>query len=640
MFLKPRRATQGAVAIAAISALALTGCDDGEARTDLRPEGPPDVLAVLVLNDSVNGLVEAATYCKPNDEKRPVLVGLPDFTTTTLCPDDGTAVPMAEDAAPDSFYVRIMFDELLDPTVEDLIPILDDDGLETGSFTGTLANTQPVTLECTGVDGTMQELAYDGYYSPSGNAVTWPVGPSLVIKQAGDVIVPTNSLCQVTLKANIHDKQGNEIPADQRGPFKFKVSGLKPLVLDPGDDTEVDAFQIYSDNWYSQFNGEIQVPSICTDDGNGLGFFGLPPTFAAVCSTADPIAFDISPKPGLGGICALDFESCQTNADCDQTGGANTCDFFYAYSLFPFGLSRQEFAYGPVLPVETEKEYTFTFKQGTMLKDKCGAVTTLGAPSVEAGTQATVKTNPWALKATLLSINNNDVPPANRKMRLPFTNVVDLTSIDPATEVTMTPATFLNATTPLTPAQMISTSTEGDIFIRGFYQPNTEYTFTMKGGATIADAYGKVYTHPADTVIKFKTQPIAITASAPANGAAVVKAAPTSFTRVTMTFNQDMDPTTLTADDFTITAAAGGTVPTLTIDANGGSRATNCTNTSTGCQLRVNGVYAPGEYTFTLKAGAVIKDRLGNDYTQTADRVIKFTVSEAEPSPVIPCLGA
>jgi hypothetical protein len=42
----------------------------------------------------------------------------------------------------------------------------------------------------------------------------------------------------------------------------------------------------------------------------------------------------------------------------------------------------------------------------------------------------------------------------------------------------------------------------------------------------------------------------------------------------------------------------------------------------------------------TLKKDAVIKDKLGNDYTQAADRVIKFTVEEADPSPVIPCLGA
>src|SRR6188508_780097 len=156
MFLNTQRLlkTQGAVAVATtIGVLALAACDDNTARTDLRPEGPPDVLTVLVLNDSVGGLVEEATYCKIGDAKAPVLVGLPDFTTTTLCPADGTAVPMATDASPDTFYVRIMFDELLDPSVEDLIPILDDLGLETGSYTGTIANTQPVTLKCTGLDG-------------------------------------------------------------------------------------------------------------------------------------------------------------------------------------------------------------------------------------------------------------------------------------------------------------------------------------------------------------------------------------------------------------------------------------------------------------------------------------------------------
>src|SRR5687768_4918511 len=205
MFLNPSRLkTQGA--FAAIGAIGLIACGDPEARTDLRPEGDPEVLAVLVLNDSVSGLYEEATYCAPGDEKRPGLVGRPDFTTTQICPDDVNApAPMLTDASPDTFYVRVMFDELLDPNIEDLIEVLDDDGQPTGTFEGSLARTQPVTLRCTGVDGAMHDVPYDGYYSPSGNSVTWPLGPSLVIRQAGEVIVPTNSMCEITLKDNIVD---------------------------------------------------------------------------------------------------------------------------------------------------------------------------------------------------------------------------------------------------------------------------------------------------------------------------------------------------------------------------------------------------------------------------------------------------
>src|SRR5205085_1384889 len=135
---------------------------------------------------------------------RPGLVGLPDFTTTTLCPVDiNEDATMATDASPDTFYVRIMFDELLNPSIETLDPILDDNGLETGSFTGSLRDSLPVSLKCLGVDGIMHDIAYDGYYSPSGNAVTWPVGPSLVIKPAHNVTIPSNADCEVSIKDGI-----------------------------------------------------------------------------------------------------------------------------------------------------------------------------------------------------------------------------------------------------------------------------------------------------------------------------------------------------------------------------------------------------------------------------------------------------
>ena len=87
MLVQPARlSTQGA-AVFAIGMLALGACDDPTARTDLRPEGPPEVLAVLVMNDSF-GLYETATYCKVGDEKRPSLVGTPDFNILQICDAD------------------------------------------------------------------------------------------------------------------------------------------------------------------------------------------------------------------------------------------------------------------------------------------------------------------------------------------------------------------------------------------------------------------------------------------------------------------------------------------------------------------------------------------------------------------------
>jgi Bacterial Ig-like domain len=646
MFLKPRRATQGAVTIATIGALALSGCDDKVARTDLRPEGPPDVLAVLVLNDSVGGLVETATFCKTGDAKRPTVVGLPDFTTTNLCPDDVNASqPMAEDASPDTFFVRVMFDELLDPTVEDLIPILDDNGLETGSFTGTLAQTQPVTLKCTGVDGMLHDVAYDGYYSPSGNAVTWPVGPSLVIKQVGDVIIPTNSACEVSIKDSVHDKSGIPVPADQRGPFKFKVSGLKPIANDPADDTEIDAIQMYFDNPYVQFNATVDPASLCPDTGgNGL------------CDSATA-AVDITPH--VGGYCNdAVADPCDTDADCT----AVSCDYLYAYTYAAFGGTPAEFGFGAANPVETEKMYTITLKQGGILKDQCRAPTTLGAPNVDKLTSATITTRKFGLKNTAPVVpNTGDVVSGNRKVNIAFNNVIDFASLD-LTEWSVTPQIFIPATAtvcttnancagfrggggecrdfpaPISAKRCVNNYTttggnDGDITFRGVFAMNTEYTFTLNAGATVLDAYGKTYTNESARVIKFKTQPaVAITASAPATGAKITKGSPTSKTNIDLSFNQAMNLTTLTSDDYTVAPAVTLDAPIVT--------APGCSASGTSCTLRLGGTYPPGSYTFTLKAGAVISDLLGNPYTQAADRVIKFTVEEAPPAPVRPCLGA
>src|SRR3954463_11165322 len=118
MFVDPirGRAARYVLATAALGgAVALGACTDPEQNTDLRPDGPPEVLAVLVMNDPAGMVVEKATYCQPGDEKRPQRVGLPDFTARDICPADlSKGVDELTDAYPDGWYVRIMFDELLD----------------------------------------------------------------------------------------------------------------------------------------------------------------------------------------------------------------------------------------------------------------------------------------------------------------------------------------------------------------------------------------------------------------------------------------------------------------------------------------------------------------------------------------------
>jgi hypothetical protein len=228
MFVHPSRlATQGAVLV---GTLALVACEDPEARTDLRPAGDPEVLSVLVMNDAAGGLIETATFCKTGDVKRPTLVGLPDFTTTQVCADD-VSMPATEveDAVPTGWFARVMFDELLDPDVEDLIPILDPDTMqETGTFSGSLAQTQPLTLTCGG-----NAVQYDGYYNPSGNNVTWPLGPSLFFAPTDPTTVATGSECEVGIKESVTDKDGNLVPDTQRSGYKFKIAPLTFLGSTP-----------------------------------------------------------------------------------------------------------------------------------------------------------------------------------------------------------------------------------------------------------------------------------------------------------------------------------------------------------------------------------------------------------------------
>ena len=211
--------------------LGFGACSAPTEHTDLRPDGPPEVLAILASDDPDGaGAVETATFCKAGDDKRPGLVPAALAGPTQVCPDDLTAgADEVTDTQPVDWYVRIQFDELLNPKIEDLLPITDAAGKPTGIFKGSLANTQPVTLTCGGVN-----VPYDGYYDPSGNSFTWPLGPSLFIQPNDTSTVATGSECQVTIKSDVAaDKDGNNVPAAELGPYKFKIAPLALLSEDP-----------------------------------------------------------------------------------------------------------------------------------------------------------------------------------------------------------------------------------------------------------------------------------------------------------------------------------------------------------------------------------------------------------------------
>ena len=234
------------VAATAFAAAVLVGCSDPDLPTDLRTSGPPNVTTVTVMSDQetaidpnpqgIGRLVETATYCRIGDNKRPGIVGLPDIRTITVCPLD-LSKPAAENgtagAVPPAWFVRIAFDKLLDAKVEDLVPVLDANGIQTGtigSFRGPNM-TQPVTLQCNGAD-----VPYDGYYVPNGNASSWPQGPALFVTPMSPTSVPVGAACKVSIKDIVHNKAGESVPTDQRDyTFKILPMDLRFSVPDPGD---------------------------------------------------------------------------------------------------------------------------------------------------------------------------------------------------------------------------------------------------------------------------------------------------------------------------------------------------------------------------------------------------------------------
>ena len=207
-------------------------CSDPELASELDSEGPPDVVEVNVASESAPGdpngnAIEAATYCRPGEE----------FKVNTLyCPlaRDGENRPIPGDrevdgpvldATPMGWHVRFIFTELLDPSIEEL-------NETDGVITGSIAASQPFVLSCGGV-----ELAYEGWVDPTGNHLSYPPGPSLVVH--ANEFVATGSACQVSLAEGVvTDKDGEPVPGDQLGAYDFSIAPLAVGASSPEDATE------------------------------------------------------------------------------------------------------------------------------------------------------------------------------------------------------------------------------------------------------------------------------------------------------------------------------------------------------------------------------------------------------------------
>jgi hypothetical protein len=179
----------------------------------------------------------------------------------------------------------------------------------------------------------------------------------------------------------------------------------------------------------------------------------------------------------------------------------------------------------------------------------------------------------------------------------------------------------------------------GQLFLRGHYKIDTEYTFTLKAGAKIKDWYGVEYTNEDDLTVTWKTSP-KITASFSPADATVIETDGSDIDTVTITFNQSILPSTLTAADYSVTNTTSGADVTALLTPTAGelSSSATCTINATGCAYTLVGTLPPGMYKFTMKMGAEVADAYGTKYTQAADKVINFEVKAATPSTPSTCL--
>jgi hypothetical protein len=662
------------------------------------------------LSDSFS---ETATYCRRGDDKRPTLVGLPDGTTQQICPADGSEVRNAvEDAYPQGWFVRIMFDELLDPSIEDLKEVLDGDGAPTGVFTGSIARARPVALRCTNAAGALVDIPYDGYYSPAGNSVTWPIGPSLVIKPNLPSTIPTKSRCEVALNDSVRDKDDGElVPADERGPYGFSIAPIRVLAVSPADHDELDGVDA---GIHLVFNTAIDVDAI--DNAATWAFapgVGTTPAIGALAAAIDAagtaLNVDLAAAPALNffdptrsavfgcstnivQVCNISLAPCSASAPCGvgdacETTKSADCDTTLVVDSEQMHLTHVDFlastwtvargangtaaaahaanslVSGPVDNTSSSGDgaevfvhgdfkagtsYAWSIREGAMLKDRCGVVTTFGPPSVDEFTEVNFAVNELALTG-ITPVDGTMAANPGSKIQLKFNQPMNPDSLSGRCSVSASKRCFANDGCPggetcqgakfsLTPsvANVVVKQDSGDrsqLVIFGQYQLGTQYVFTIPAGTTIAECPGgqtsglsngcdlkdvKAIPIAEEQSVAFRTAAaIALTGSAPEDNADGID----PHSEIRLTFNQEMDPTTL------VQGAAGFDVfPNVAMNVDDGA-------TARDLSLAPAAGFAPGTYEFTLHAGAQIKDRLGNTYTQPSDLVIHFTIANPEPIP-------
>lgn len=592
----PRRAGCGIVAT--VFAVAAAACSQGDVPSDLRTDGDPEVLTVTVLHPDTRviemevgnfgALVEGTTYCKTigpydqgsdaGDPKRPSEVNTPDFLTPTqMCPDDLTqGVPELTDASPTSWFARIEFSKLLDPNVEDLI----DNG--DGTYTGTLRNTQPVKLQCNDINGNAVDVPYDGYYSPSGNSESYPLGPSLVIIPNNATTVPTMSECSVTIiQSKVLDKDGNEVYTDQLGPYKWKIATIEAVATVAPGGSPVDpivAAEAQAVNMY--FNAPVTLA--------GSNFTWTPADGMATSDIQNPYAEQVDAAGqvwGFGG----DFPV------GGATGMATTDGSPYTLAL-----------------VGGSGSPTFT--------DQCGQTVSVPVATATNNEETQIALNPLLFSSVQPALSPADM------IQLEFNQFMDPTTLD-ASEFTISPQ-------PANFAVQINPASEMIEFY-GNYKLGTQYAFTLNSGATINDCPGAEFAScaPSTTFTNSSPQTLMFTTAAaielnqvnPADNTEVTVG---GITSIDLIFNQEIDPTTVTegaaagSGAYTIVDSTGAIVPATVGEGPAGHGDVSITPSAAGG-------FAAGSYVFTLNGSGSVSDFTGGTFSNGTDVVVNFTLDPA-----------
>jgi hypothetical protein len=247
-------------------------CDEQQpSGSELRPEGPPEVVAII--GEAFLG-PEGALYCKyvsgQLDELAPREIdGMP------FCPLTEAEMTEVEGLDPLGWGLRIVFDELLaGEAVETLDCDLDDCPLV----------AEPVALECNGVP-----VPTEGYYVPNGNKESFPVGPSIQVIPDSPFTFPTGSECTIQLGDVIVDESGEPVPADQTS-YTFEIAELALVEAIPSDGAVLDADGAAT----FVFNANLDPIAVDITDvevlgGDGLPIFDYDMTIVGHSSTADAI---------------------------------------------------------------------------------------------------------------------------------------------------------------------------------------------------------------------------------------------------------------------------------------------------------------------------------------------------------------